>query len=137
MKITKKETEIYIAFDGKEFVNESDCKNYEEKNIENFVTKKLLNFDVIPPTNELDYTYTAFKVTSKEDFDLLYNYVTCKYKDIYGIEDYSGNGFYLVTFPDSDWVEINLLEEILKSAYEEIQRIIKAMLDLTIKENND
>ena len=39
---------------------------------------------------------------------------TYNYGDIYGIEEYSGNGWYMVTKSENDWVEVYLLNDVVK-----------------------
>ena len=62
----------------------------------------------------MDYTYVAYKINSENEFNMLMAYLTYNYGDIYGIEEYSGNGWYMVTKSENDWVEVYLLNDVVK-----------------------
>ena len=112
MKEIKKETIVYQALDGKEFTSYSDCMIYEANA---FKDVNLQKFDVhIPYGDDGLYTYVAYKINSENEFNMLMAYLTYNYGDIYGIEEYSGNGWYMVTKSESDWVEVYLLNDVVK-----------------------
>lgn len=84
---------VYKAFDGKEFVSRSDCVEYEANA---FKDVNLQKFDVqIPYGDDGLYTHVAYKITSENEFNMFMTYLKYNYSDIYGIEEYSGNGWYM------------------------------------------
>lgn len=114
MKIIKTETTVYEAFDGKTFDKEWECQSYEAANLEKYTRKKLKNFDIYFPLDEYGCTFTAFKVSSEDDYKLLMNYLEADHADIYNAEDgYLGEGFYVVVFPGADWCELHKLDDII------------------------
>lgn len=100
MKEIKKETIVYQAADGKEFVDRCDCMNYEAATFKDI---NLKHFIVpIPYGDDGLYTHIAYKVNSENEFNMLMTYLCYNYGDIYGIEEYSGNGWYMVTTSEGD-----------------------------------
>lgn len=103
---------VYKALDGKEFVSRSDCVEYEANA---FKDVNLQKFDVhIPYGDDGLHAYVAYKINSENEFNMLMAYLTYNYGNIYGIKKYLGNGWYMVTKPESDWVEVYLLNDVVK-----------------------
>ncbi len=112
MKEIKKETVIYQAFDGKEFVNKSECKEYEAKE---FKVVNLKHFNVnIPYGDDGLYHWTAYKVNSENEFNMLYAYLDYNYDDIYGIDEYKGNGWYIVQESECEWADLRLMNDVIR-----------------------
>ena len=112
MEKIKKETIVYQALDGKEFTNYSDCMVYEANT---FKSINLKHFVVpIPYGDDGLYTHIAYRVNSENEFNMLMTYLRYNYGDIYGIEEYSGDGWYMVTTSDGDWVDVYLLSKVVE-----------------------
>lgn len=127
MKEIKKETIVYQALDGKEFTNYSDCVKYEENAFKNI---NLKHFIVpIPYGDDGLYTHTAYKVNSENEFNMLMAYLSYNYCDIYGIEEYSGNGWYMVTTSEGDWVDVYLLSKVV----EDFTHMLSEIAENTLK----
>lgn len=127
MKEIKKETIVYQALDGKEFTNYSDCVKYEENAFKNI---NLKHFIVpIPYGDDGLYTHTAYKVNSENEFNMLMAYLSYNYVDIYGIEEYSGNGWYMVTTSEGDWVDVYLLSKVV----EDFTHMLSEIAENTLK----
>lgn len=126
MKEIKKETTIYQALDGKEFVDKNECKKYEA---EIFQDINLKYFDIdIPYCDEGIYSFTAYKVNSENEFNMFMSYLKYNYGDIYGIEEYAGNGWYLTEKSENDWVEVFLLSKVVKDFTEMLGKIAELTL---------
>ena len=127
MKEIKKETIVYQALDGKEFTSHSDCMTYEASV---FKDVNLQKFDVhIPYGDDGLYTYVAYKVNSENEFNMLMAYLRYNYGDIYGIEEYSGDGWYMATTSDGDWVDVYLLSQVV----EDFTHMLSEIAENTLK----
>ena len=126
MKEIKKETIIYQALDGKEFIDKNECKKYEA---EIFQDINLKYFDIdIPYCDEGIYSFTAYKVNSENEFNMFMSYLKYNYGDICGIEEYAGNGWYLTEKSENDWVEVFLLSKVIKDFTEMLGKIAELAL---------
>jgi hypothetical protein len=127
MKKIEKTTTIYQALDGKEFTNYSDCMVYEENT---FKRINLKHFIVpIPYGDGGLYTHIAYKVNSENEFNMLMAYLRYNYGDIYGIEEYSGDGWYMATTSDGDWVDVYLLSQVV----EDFTHMLSEIAENTLK----
>ena len=128
MKIIKKTTTIYQALDGKEFVSKSDCENYEA---EKYKDINLWHFDFnIPYEDDVMYFWTAYKVNSKNEFNMLMTYLTYKYDDLYGIDKYSGAGWYVVQFLDGGaWADVKILSQVVKAFANMLAELAEKTMD--------
>lgn len=50
------------------------------------------------------------------------------YSDIYGIEEYSGNGWYMTTTSDGDWADVYLLSKVVEDFTHMLSEIAKNTL---------
>lgn len=126
MKEIKKETIIYQALDGKEFIDKNECKKYEAKIFQNI---NLKYFDIdIPYCNEGIYSFTAYKVNSENEFNMLMSYLKYNYGNTYGIRKYAGNGWYLTEKSGNHWVEVFLLSKVVNDFTEMLGRIAELTL---------
>lgn len=126
MKEIKKETIVYQALDGKEFIDKNECKKYEA---EIFQDINLKYFDIdIPYCDEGIYSFTAYKVNSENEFNMFMSYLKYNYGDIYGIEEYAGNGWYLTEKSENNWVEVFLLSKVVKDFTEMLGKIAELTL---------
>ena len=118
---------VYKAFDGKEFVSRNDCVEYEANA---FKDVNLQKFDVhIPYGDDGFYTHVAYKITSENEFNMFMTYLKYNYSDIYGIEEYSGNGWYMTTTSESDWVDVHLLSNVV----EDFTHMLSEIAENTLK----
>lgn len=118
---------VYKAFDGKEFVSRSDCVEYEANA---FKDVNLQKFDVqIPYGDDGLYTHVAYKITSENEFNMFMTYLKYNYGDIYGIEEYSGNGWYMTTTSDGDWADVYLLSKVIEDFTHTLSEIAKNTLN--------
>lgn len=126
MKEIKKETTIYQALDGKEFIDKNECKKYEA---EIFQDINLKYFDIdIPYWDEGICSFTAYKVNSENEFNMFMSYLKYNYGNIYGIEEYAGNGWYLTEKSENHWVEVFLLSKVVKDFTEMLGKIAELTL---------
>lgn len=128
MKEIKKETIIYQALDGKEFVDKNECAKYEA---DIYADINLKYFDLnIPYCDEGIYNFTAYKVNSENEFNMLMEFLKYHHTDIYGIEEYSGDGWYLAEKSENDWAELFLLSNVVKDFTDMLGRIAELTLKL-------
>lgn len=112
MKEIKKETIVYRACDGKEFVNKNDCMEYEAKAFKDI---NLKHFDIdIPYGDDGLYSWIVYKVNSENEFNMLYAYLDYNYDDIYGIDGYAGNGWYIVQESECAWADLRLMNDVVR-----------------------
>lgn len=128
MKTIEKTTTIYQAFDGKEFVSKSDCENYEAAKYRDI---NLWHFDFAVPYGDDDFYYwTAYKVNSENEFDMLMAYLKYNNDDLYGIEKYAGAGWYAVQFHvDSIWADVKILSQVVKDFTNMLANIAEKTMD--------
>lgn len=127
MKKIEKTTTIYQALDGKEFVSKSDCENYEAVKYRDI---NLWHFNfAVPYGDDGLYCWTAYKVNSENEFNMLMTYLRYNYGDIYGIEEYSGDGWYMATTSDGDWVDVYLLSKVV----EDFTHMLSEIAENTLK----
>ena len=128
MKKIEKTTTIYQALDGKEFVSKSDCENYEA---EKYKDINLWHFDfAVPYGDDGLYYWTAYKVNSENEFDMLMAYLKYNNDDLYGIEKYAGAGWYAVQFHvDSVWADVKLLSQVVKDFTNMLANIAEKTMD--------
>lgn len=127
MKEIKKETIIYQALDGKEFIDKNECKKYEAKIFQNI---NLKYFDIdIPYCNEGIYSFTAYKVNSENEFNMFMSYLKYNYGNTYGIKKYAGNGWYLTEKSGNHWVEVFLLSKVVNDFTEMLGKIAELTLE--------
>lgn len=126
MKTLIKETVIYQALDGKEFVDKNECAKHEA---DIYADINLIYFDLdIPYCDEGIYSFTAYKVNSENEFNMLMEFLKYHHTDIYGIEEYAGDGWYLVEKSENDWAELFLLSNVVKDFTEMLGRIAELTL---------
>ena len=129
MKTIEKTTTIYQALDGKEFVSKSDCENYEE---EKYKDINLWHFDFdVPYGDDGLFFWTAYKVNSENEFNMLMTYLTYKYDDLYGIIDkYAGAGWYAVQFQDGGaWADVKILSQVVKAFANMLAELVEKTMD--------
>ena len=127
MKKIEKTTTIYQALDGKEFVSKSDCENYEAVKYRDI---NLWHFNfAVPYGDDGLYCWTAYKVNSENEFNMLMTYLRYNYGDIYGIEEYSGDGWYMITTSEGDWVDVYLLSKVV----EDFTHMLSEIAENTLK----
>lgn len=128
MKTIEKTTTIYQAFDGKEFVDKIDCVNYEA---EKYKDINLWHFDfAVPYVDDGLYYWTAYKVNSENEFDMLMAYLKYDNDDLYGIEKYAGAGWYAVQFHvDSIWADVKILSQVVKDFTNMLANIAEKTMD--------
>lgn len=81
MKKIEKTTTIYQALDGKEFVSKSDCENYEAVKYRDI---NLWHFNfAVPYGDDGLYCWTAYKVNSENEFNMLMAYLKYNNDDLY------------------------------------------------------
>lgn len=86
-------------------------------------------FDVqIPYGDDGLYTHVAYKITSENEFNMFMTYLKYNYSDIYGIEEYSGNGWYMTTTSDGDWADVYLLSKVVEDFTHMLSEIAKNTL---------
>lgn len=119
---------VYKAFDGKEFVNKIDCVNYEA---EKWKDINLWNFDfAVPHGDDGLYCWTAYKVNSENEFNMLMAYLKYNNDDLYGIEKYAGAGWYAVQFHvDSMWADVKMLSQVVKDFTNMLANIAEKTMD--------
>lgn len=121
------EKTIYVAFDGKEFEDYSECERYESKELQDKYGKDLLVYDEKDKLLSLDNDYRLSQDSA---------YVVCKSKEVLNYLnkifndngtnniDYNGNfpaSFYY-NFETDEWEEI---ESHIKELQEEIDMLSK------------
>ena len=121
------EKTIYIAFDGKEFEDYSECERYEIKELQNKYGKDLLVYDengkLIALDNDYWLSHSSAYIICKSEKAL--NYIN-KIFDYNGVNnvDYDGNfpaSFYY-DFTTDEWKEI---EHRIKELQDEIDMLSK------------
>ena len=127
-----KEKTIYIAFDGKEFEDYSECERYESKELQNKYGKDLLVYDdegeLIALDNDYWLSQSSAYVICKSEEALNYINKTFDYNGVNNI-DYDGNfpaSFYY-DFTTDEWKEI-------KSRIKELQDEIDMLNKYIVKE---
>lgn len=114
MKTIEKTTTIYQALDGKEFASKIDCANYEAEKYKD-INLRHFDFD-IPYGEDGPYFWTAYKVNSENEFNMLMTYLGYHYDDLYEIDKYAGAGWYAVQFQDDrTWAEVKILSQVVKA----------------------
>ena len=126
------EKTIYIAFDGKEFEDYSECGRYESKKLQNKYGKDLLVYnedgELIPFNNDYRLSQDSAYVVCKSEEALNYIKKTFDYNGVNNI-DYDGNfpaSFYY-DFTTDEWKEI-------KSRIKELQDEIDMLSKYIVKE---
>ena len=126
------EKTIYIAFDGKEFEDYSECERYESKELQNKYGKDLLVYDengeLIALDNDYWLSQSSAYVLCKSEEALNYINKTFDYNRVNNI-DYDGNfpaSFYY-DFTTDEWKEI-------KSRIKELQDEIDMLSKYIVKE---
>ena len=126
------EKTIYIAFDGKEFEDYSECERYESKELQNKYGKDLLVYDengeLIALDNDYWLSQSSAYVLCKSEEALNYINKTFDYNRVNNI-DYDGNfpaSFYY-DFTTDEWKEI-------KSRIKELQDEIDMLNKYIVKE---
>lgn len=121
------EKTIYIAFDGKEFEYENECKRYESKELQDKYGKDLLAYNdygtLLPLDNDYRLSQDSAYVVCKSKEAL--NYLNKIFNDNRTNNiDYNGNfpaSFYY-NFETDEWEEI---ESHIKELQEEIDMLSK------------
>lgn len=128
MKEIKKETIIYQALDGKEFINKVDCANYEA---EKYKDINIQHFDFnVPYGDDGLFFWTAYKVSSENEFDMLMTYLAYHYEDLYGIERYEGACWYAVQFQDGGaWTDVKILSQVVKDFTNMLAELAEKTMD--------
>ena len=126
------EKTIYIAFDGKEFEDYSECERYESKELQDKYGKYLLvyneNGELIALDNDYWLSQSSAYVLCKSEEALNYINKTFDYNGVNNI-DYDGNfpaSFYY-DFTTDEWKEI-------KSRIKELQDEIDMLNKYIVKE---
>lgn len=128
MKKIEKTTTIYQALDGKEFVSKSDCENYEA---EKYKDINLWHFKVdVPYGDDGFYYWTAYKVNSENEFEMLITYLKYNNDDLYGIDKYAGAGWYAVqNQEDGVWADVKILSQVVKDFTNMIAELAEKTMD--------
>ena len=126
------EKTVYVAFDGKEFEDYSECERYESKELQNKYGKDLLVYDengeLIALDNDYWLSQSSAYVLCKSEEALNYINKTFDYNRVNNI-DYDGNfpaSFYY-DFTTDEWKEI-------KSRIKELQDEIDMLNKYIVKE---
>ena len=126
------EKTIYVAFDGKEFEDYSECGRYESKKLQNKYGKDLLVYnedgELIALDNDYWLSQSSAYVLCKSEEALNYINKTFDYNGVNNI-DYDGNfpaSFYY-DFTTDEWKEI-------KSRIKELQDEIDMLSKYIVKE---
>ena len=126
------EKTVYVAFDGKEFEDYSECERYESKELQNKYGKDLLVYDengeLIALDNDYWLSQSSAYVLCKSEAALNYINKTFDYNGVNNI-DYDGNfpaSFYY-DFTTDEWKEI-------KSRIKELQDEIDMLNKYIVKE---
>ena len=121
------EKTIYIAFDGKEFEDYSECERYESKELQNKYGKDLLVYnedgELIPFNNDYRLSQDSAYVVCKSEEALNYLNKTFNDNRVNKI-DYNGNfpvSFYY-DFKTDEWEKI---EHRIKELQDEIDMLSK------------
>ena len=124
---TMTEKTIYIAFDGKEFDDYSECGRYESKKLQNKYGESLFVYnedgELIPFNNDYYLSQNSAYVVCKSEEALNYINKTFDYNRVNNI-DYDGNfpaSFYY-DFTTDEWKEI---ESRIKELQDEIDMLSK------------
>lgn len=117
---------VYKAFDGKEFTDKRECGQYEF-NITKDLT--LTTFNVNIPLADDICTYTACMVNNEMEFNMMFTHYYYKSDNNYGIEEYAGNGWYLIQLSDNGWVEIFKLSDIMEKFSNMLAEIAKKTME--------
>ena len=117
---------VYKAFDGKEFTDKVECSQYEF-NITKDLT--LTTFNVNIPLADDICTYTACMVNNEMEFNMMFTHYYYKSDNNYGIEEYVGNGWYLIQLSDNGWVEIFKLSDIMEKFSNMLTEIAKKTME--------
>ena len=117
---------VYKAFDGKEFTDRRECGQYEF-NITKDLT--LTTFNVNIPLADDVCTYTACMVNNEMEFNMMFTHYYYKSDNNYGIEEYAGNGWYLIQLSDNGWVEIFKLSDIMEKFSNMLTEIAKKTME--------
>ena len=127
-----KEKTIYIAFDGKEFEDYSECERYESKELKDKYGKDLLVYneegELIALDNDYRLSQESAYVICKSEEALNYINKTFDYNRVNNV-DYDGNfpaSFYY-DFTTDEWKEI-------KSRIKELQDEIDILNKYIVKE---
>ena len=117
---------VYKAFDGKEFTDKRECGQYEFN-----ITKDstLTTFNVNIPLADDVCTYTACMVNNEMEFNMMFTHYYYKSDNNYGIEEYAGNGWYLIQLSDNGWVEIFKLSDIMEKFSNMLTEIAKKTME--------
>ena len=129
---TMTEKTIYIAFDGKEFEDENECRKHESKKLQDKYGKDLLVYnedgELIALDNDYWLSQSSAYVLCKSEEALNYINKTFDYNGVNNI-DYDGNfpaSFYY-DFTTDEWKEI-------KSRIKELQDEIDILNKYIVKE---
>ena len=121
------EKTIYVAFDGKEFDDYSECGRYESKKLQNKYGESLFVYnedgELIPFNNDYYLSQNSDYVLCKSEEALNYINKTFDYNRVNNI-DYDGNfpaSFYY-DFTTDEWKEI---ESRIKELQDEIDMLSK------------
>ena len=124
------EKTVYIAFDGKEFEDYSECERYESKKLQDKYGKDLLVYnkegELIALDNDYWLSQSSAYVICKSDKALNYINKTFDYNGVNNI-DYDGNfpaSFYY-DFTADKWKEI---EHRIKELQDEIDMLSKYLV---------
>ena len=125
------EKTIYIAFDGKEFEDYSECERYESKELQNKYGKDLLVYDengeLIALDNDYWLSQSSAYIICKSEKALNYIKKTFDYNGVNNI-DYDGNfpaSFYY-DFTTDEWKEIKFrIKELQDEIYMLSKYIVK------------
>ena len=127
------EKTIYIAFDGKEFEDYSECERYESKELQNKYGKDLLVYNkedrLLPLGNDYRLSQDSAYVVCKSEEALNYINKTFDYNGVNNIDYYDDNfpaSFYY-DFTTDEWKEI-------KSRIKELQDEIDILNKYIVKE---
>ena len=121
------EKTVYVAFDGKEFEDYSECERYESKELQNKYGESLFVYnedgELIPFNNDYRLSQESAYVLCKSEEALNYIKKTFDYNGVNNI-DYDGNfpaSFYY-DFTTDEWKEI---ESRIKELQDEIDMLSK------------
>lgn len=129
MTTIERTTNVYVAFDGKEFFNKDKCAEYEST-MAKTRTVNLRQFNIEFPMPNNFYSYRAYRINSENEFEMLKVYLLDQYWDLedYDIE-YDGNGWYLVQGSDYGFANIYKLSDVIKDWNRVMDTIASKMVD--------
>ena len=114
MKTIEKTCTIYQSFDGKEFMDEKKCAEYEASKVSE-IKVNLRNFTIEFPMQDSFTSCRAFLVKSENEFEMLEAYIFNEYYNTYSdYIEFQGCGWYVVQGDDGGSANLYKLSDIIK-----------------------